>query len=224
MKTPKTLGVVIDRIRDDPPVYRVGVVWGTIPWVAGVEEGVTPDAAVAALERRMRRLGYEPSVVVFETLEEAQAEGRRRLAVEDLSRDLDRARAKLPEILAGEGGEPDARDQQTMAGLDRAARAAMEVSEGCYDAAKAEGLPPIQDGRIFCPKCGPDYPEAYFTATANAVVNAVVNAYLSPTGALQTWKSVAVSDEGYGAVQCGSCGAVLGNLTFEDLQALDPNP
>ncbi len=65
MKTPKTLGIVIDRIRDAPPVYRVGVVWGTIPWVAGVEEGVTPDAAVAALERRMRRLGYETSIVTF---------------------------------------------------------------------------------------------------------------------------------------------------------------
>lgn len=56
------------------------------------------------------------------------------------------------------------------------------------------------------------------------MADAVVSAYLSPTGALQTWKAAAVSGEGYEAVQCGSCGAVLGNLTFEDLQALDPNP
>lgn len=156
MKTPKTLGVVVDRIGDDPPVYRAGVVWGAIPWVTGVEEGATPEAAVAALERRMRWLGYETSIVVFETLEEAQTEGRRRLAAEDLFGTLELARAKLPEVLAGEGGEPDARDQETMVGLDDAARAAKAVSAGRYDAAKAEDLPPIQDGRIFCPRCGPD--------------------------------------------------------------------
>ena len=79
---------------------------------------------------------------------------------------------------------------------------------------------PTRDGRIFCPSCGPDAPDAYFKATADALVTA----YLSPAGTIQTWKDTYVAEESYRELQCGSCDRLLGDLTFEDLQALAPDP
>ena len=89
-------------------------------------------------------------------------------------------------------------------------------------AARSEEAPaaPTHDGRIICPSCGPDVPDAYFKATADALVTA----YLSPAGTLQTWRDTYVAEEGYTELQCVSCGIALGDLTFEDLQALDPDP
>ena len=80
--------------------------------------------------------------------------------------------------------------------------------------------PATRDGRMSCPSCGPDLPDAYFKATADALVTA----YLSPAGTLRTWKDVYVAEESYRELQCGSCGRWLGDLTFEDLRALDPDP
>ncbi len=214
----RTLGVVVEKISDDPPAFRAGAVWGAIPWVAGVEEGATPEQAVAALEARMRYLGREAVAVVFDTLEEAQTEGRRRLAAEDLLRSLEPARARLSEVLAGEDAEPDDRDRRALAELDGAIRAVADVAAGSYDTQKQAASPHIRDRSLVCPKCGPDYPDAYFTATADALATA----YLSPTGDLTTWKDVYVSEEAYREVQCGSCGAPLGDLTPEDLHTLDP--
>lgn len=220
MPKPKTLGVLVEKIREHPPTFSAGVVWGAMPFLTGLEEGATPEAAVAALEGAVRRLGYDPTVVVFDTLQDAQAEGRRRLAAEDLSRSLDHARTRLPEVLAGEDAEPDDRDREAIDDLDRAIRAVRAVATGVYDEEKCDARPPIRDGTTFCPACGPDYPDAYFTATADALTTV----HLSPTGAIRTWKDVSVSDEGYREVRCGSCGALLGDLTPEALQALETHP
>lgn len=223
MKGPKTLGVLVEKVPGDPPTCSAGVVWGAMPFLIGVEEGATPEAAVAALEESVRSLGYEPTVLVFDTLEDAQAEDRRRLAAKDILRSLRFAASKLPELLAGEGAEPDDRDCEVLDGLERAHGAARAVANSVYDREKREARPPIRDGRIVCPNedCDPDYPGLYFTATADASATA----YLSPTGGvLRTWKDVVVSDEGYREVRCGACGAELGALTLEDLQALENRP
>lgn len=204
----------------DEECYRAWPVWGLLPWISS-PAALTPDEAVHALEERLKDLGYEPEIVVFDTLEAAQAEGRRRLAAEDLLRGLEHARMRLPEILAGEGGEPDAHDQEALRSLDEAARAVRAVAAGLYDGEKTEILeePPIKDGRLVCPECGPDYPEAYFTATADALVTA----YLSPGGRLTAWNAPYVSEEEYRELECGSCGTFLGDLlTFEQLQRLEP--
>ena len=79
---------------------------------------------------------------------------------------------------------------------------------------------PVRDGRIICPSRGPDLPDSYFEATADALVTV----YLSPVGTLQSWKDIYIAEEGYRELQCGSCGRWLGDLTFEDLQALGPGP
>lgn len=200
--------------------YRAWPVWGLLPWITSAAAAPTPDEAVHAFEERLRDLGYDPEIVVFDTLEAAQAEGRRRLAAEDLLRTLEHARARLPEVLAGEGGEPDARDQEALRSLGEAARAVRAVTEGLYDGERPGALedPPIRDGRLVCPGCGPDYPEAYFTATAAALVTA----YLSPGGRLTDWKNPYVSDEEYRELRCGSCGRSLGDLTLGHLQRLEP--
>lgn len=216
MPKPKTLGVLVERTGDDPPTFSAGVVWGAMPFLTGLEEGATPEAAVAALAGSVRRLGYEPTVVVFDTLEAAQAEGRRRVAAEDLLRSPLFARAKLRELLAGEDREPDGRDHRVLDELDGVLRAVRAVANSAYDRQKQEARPPIRDGRIFCPACGPDYPDTYFTATADGLATA----YLSPTGKLQTWDDVYISDESYREIRCGACGANLGDLTLEDLRAL----
>ncbi len=219
-KETRTIGVVVERIREDPPAFRAGVVWGAIPWVAGVEQGETPEQAVAALEERMRHLGREAVAVVFDTVEDAQREGRRRLAAEDLLRTLAPARERLSEVLAVEGAAPDDRDREAFADLNRAILAVRAVADGTYDDGKRDDTPPIRDGRIVCPNEGCDRPGAYFTATADALATV----HLSPTGDLRTWKNAAVSDEGYREVRCGLCGRLLGDLVLEDLQALGDRP
>ena len=217
MSRTKTLGVLVERVPGDPPTFSAGVVWGAAPFLSGVEQGATPEAAVAALKGSLRRLYHEPAVVVFDTMEAAQAEGRRRLAAEDLLQHLDLAAARLPGLLAGGGGDADERDRGALDGLDRAVRAVRAVADGAYDdGEKLEARPPIKDGRIVCPRCGPDYPDAYFTATADALTTA----YLSPTGGLTAWKDVYVSEETYRELQCGSCGASLGDLIPEDIRIL----
>ena len=133
MSRTKTLGVLVERVPGDPPTFSAGVVWGAAPFLSGVEQGATPEAAVAALKGSLRRLYHEPAVVVFDTMEAAQAEGRRRLAAEDLVRYLELARAKLPEVLAGETGDPDARDREVLDGLDRTLVAVRSVASGGYD-------------------------------------------------------------------------------------------
>ncbi len=223
MSKHKTLGVLVEKRADQPPTYSAGVVWGAMPFLAGVEEGPTTEAAVAALEGAVRRIGYDPTVVVFATLEAAQAEGRRRLVAEDLLHHLDIARRRLPELLAGEGADPDERDREVLDNLNSAVRAVRAVADSAYDREKLEARVPIRDGRIVCsnPECDPDFSGLYFTATADGLATAT----LSPTGSvLQTWKNVSISDEGYREVRCGSCGADLGDLTLEDLQALDEHP
>ena len=85
------------------------MVWGAIPWVAGFKEASTPEEAVMALRDRMESYGYDPvRIVAFDSVEDAQAEGRRRLAATDLLRPLEDTRAKLPDLLAGEGKAPGA--------------------------------------------------------------------------------------------------------------------
>ncbi|QIN81080.1 hypothetical protein GBA65_21830 (plasmid) [Rubrobacter marinus] len=144
MSKPKTLGVLVHKIHGDPPNFSAGVVWGAMPFLMGVEQGATPEAAVAALEASFRRLGYEPAVVLFDKLEDAQAEGRRMLAAEDLVRHLELARAKLPEVLAGEEGTPDARDGEVLDHLDRTFGAVRSVANGAYDREKREAEPTIR--------------------------------------------------------------------------------
>ena len=79
---------------------------------------------------------------------------------------------------------------------------------------------PVRDGRIICPSCSPDAPDACFEATADALVTV----YLSPVGTLRSWKDIYIAEEGYRELQCGSCGRWLGDLTFEDLQELGTDP
>ena len=222
MTTQRTLGVLVRKVDDEPATYSAGVVWGAMPFLVGVEEGPTPGAAVATVDGAIRRLGYDPTVVVFDSLEAAQAEGRRRLAAEDLMRSLDFAASRLPELLAGQRGTLDDRDRELLGGLNLAVAAACDVANSAYDREKLEARVPIRDGRIVCPNadCDPDHPGLCFTATADALATA----HLSPTGALQTWKDVSVSDEGYREVRCGACGEDLGDLTLEDLQTLDDPP
>lgn len=222
MSKPKTLGVLVEKVPGVPAAYRAGIVWGAMPFLVGVEEGPTPEAAVAALKGALRRLGYDPTVIVFHTLEAAQAEGRRRLAAENLSRWFEHIRAALPEVLAGEDADPDERDRRVLDDLNSAARAVQAVAASTYDRGKRENTPPIRDGRIVCPNedCDPDPSGLYFTAAADALATA----HLSPTGDLRTWKDVSLSDEGYREVRCGVCGTDLGDLTLEDLQALGDQP
>lgn len=94
------------------------------------------------------------------------------------------------------------------------------MAGGAYDREKPETRPPIEDGRIVCPRCGPGHPEAYFTATADALTTA----YLSPTAWLTTWKDVYVSEEGYRELHCGSCGVSLGDLIPENVRSLREHP
>ena len=222
MSKHKTLGVLVEKRTDQPPTYSAGVVWGAMPFLVGVAEGPTPEAAVAALEGSVRRLGYVPTVVVFDTLQAAQAEGRRRLAAEDLLRSLDFAASRLPELLAGDDATLDAGDREILGGLNRAVAAAHAVTNSAYDREKLEARAQIRDGRIVCPNddCEPDHPGPIFTATADALTTA----YLAPTGDLTTWKDVYVSEEAYREVQCGSCGAALGDLTPEDCRILHRHP
>ncbi len=137
--------MLVERVACEPPTFTAGVVWGGLPFLTRVERGPTPEAAVAALEGGFRRLGYEPTVVVFDNLEDAQAEGRRRLAAEDLMRHLELARAKLPEVLAGEEGDPDVRDREVLADLDRALGAVRSVANGDYDHEKREAEPIVRE-------------------------------------------------------------------------------
>ena len=222
MSKRRTFGLLVQKRSDQPPTFSAGVVWGAMPFLTGVEEGPTPEAAVAALEGAVRRLGYDPTVLVFDTLEAAQAEGRRRIGAEDVLHHLHLAAGRLPELLAGEGDAADERDRQVLEGLDRAIRAIRAVAESAYDEEKLEARVPIRDGRIVCPNadCDPSDPDIYFTATADALTTA----HLSPTGDLRTWKDVSVSDEGYREVRCGACGTDLGDLTLEDLHALGDHP
>lgn len=145
MSRPKTLGGLVERVPGDPHTFSAGVVWGGMPFLTGVERGATPEAAVRALEGGLRRLGYEPTVAVFDNLEDAQAEGRRRLAAEDLVRHLELARAKLPEVLAGEAGDTDARDREVLDGLDRTLVAVRSVADGGYDHEKREAEAAVRE-------------------------------------------------------------------------------
>lgn len=136
MTRSRTLGVVIEQTREVPPAFRAGVVWGAIPWVAGFRESATWEEAVEALGQRMQSYGYDPvRMIVFESIEAAQVEGRRRLAAGDLLRSLGDSRARLPEILSGEETELDAADQEHLAALDRLIHAVRAVSNGSYDEA-----------------------------------------------------------------------------------------
>ena len=133
-RTSRTLGVVVEKTREVPPAFRAGVVWGAIPWLAGLHEATTWEEAVEALGQRMQSYGYDPvRMILFDSVEEAQAEGRRRLAASDLLRPLEDARAKLPEVLAGEGHDADAHDRQVLTALDNVIRAVRLVSSSSYD-------------------------------------------------------------------------------------------
>ncbi|MGF1473158.1 MAG: hypothetical protein ACFB50_15650 [Rubrobacteraceae bacterium] len=138
MSRSRTLGVVVEQTREVPPAFRAGVVWGAIPWITGFQESASWEEAVEALGQRMQSYGYDPvKMIVFESVEAAQAEGRRREAAGDLLRSLEHSRTRLPEILAGEETEPDAADREHLAALDALIQALQEVSNGSYDEASS---------------------------------------------------------------------------------------
>lgn len=149
--------VVVVSDPDPYGTFTAGPVSGALSFVIGQARGATREEAVGAVKAGLARLGYHAEPAVYDDIEAAQAEVRRRRIAADLFAEISPTRGRLADVLPG---RPD-----LLEALDAVAGALSAASSG-------EPLeePPIEDGRLVCPDCSNERKEYGFEATADALV------------------------------------------------------
>lgn len=185
--------------------FTAGPVSGVLPLVAGQTRGATREEALDALKAGLARLGYHAEPAVYDDIEAAQAEVRRRRIARELLAEISPIRGRLADVL------PERPD--LLEALDAVAGALSAASSG-----EPREEPPIEDGRLVCPNCSNERKEYGFEATADALVTVTFDESGQATDVAGVEKQI--DPRGYREVACRWCGAGLPNLSPDDVYSL----
>ncbi len=201
---------------DPSSLYSAGVLSYPLSLVAGSQKAPTREGALEALKARLAELGRPAELSVFDSLEAAREEVRRRSAAGELRAAIAPAyRARVAALV------PDRPD--LIEALDALDYVLGGVARGRHNPEPA----PVKDGKIVCHACGAyGTPEGRRAAYAGygfrATADALVTVDMTDKGETQNISDpeVQIDPRGFRELVCRWCESDLPDLPAEDFYRL----